>query len=165
MTVVAPTTDTTPFALRDFEITNTCQCYICLECSLGYTGSDGSPCENCDGTIEHSNFCFDCTSDDKEIISETATAWFAANPAPDDLYVIEGSGMGWRGRSGTKIITATEDVSDAIAVDAEWTQCWFIDPKAKGDFKATQSHHDSLGEVYMVRPATGSEAREWQAGI
>lgn len=161
-------TITTPIeipAVRDFEITNTCQCYTCIECSLGYVGSDGSPCENCDGTVEFSNYCFDCLSDDKAIISETAKAWFAANPAPDDVYIVEGSGMGWRGRSGTKVITSEADVSDAISVDSDWTQSWFIDPKAKGEFKASQSHHDSLGEVYMIRPAMKAEAEEWRYNL
>lgn len=150
------------FPVRDCEITNTCQCYICIECSIGYVGHDDSPCENCDGKVERANYCFDCLSDDKAIITETAEAWFKANPSPDDVYIIEGTGMGWRGRSGTKGITSSDDVSEAIAVDAEWTQSWFIDPKAKGEFKATQTHHDSLGEVYMIRPATRAEAREWR---
>lgn len=73
--------------------------------------------------------------------------------------------MGWRGRSGTKAITFEADVVDAISVDSEWTQSWFIDPKAKGDFKATQSHHDSLGEVYMIRPATRAEVEEWRYSV
>lgn len=160
MTATVATPET--FAIRDFEITNACQCYICIECSIGYVGHDDSPCENCDGRIEHANHCFDCLSDDKAIITETAKAWFAANQAPDGVYIIEGTGMGWRHRSGIKAITSDADVSAAIAVNSEWTQSWFIDPRTKGEFKATQSHHDSMGEVYVIRPATRAEAKEWR---
>lgn len=158
MTAIA-TPDT--HAIRDFEITNTCQCSLCAECSIGYVGHDDSPCDECGGRVEYSVDCFDCFSDDKAIITETARAWFAANPAPQDVYIIEGAGMGWRGRSGVKAIASGADVSKAISVDAEWTQFWSIDPKAEGEFKATQAHHDAMGEAYVVRPAMEDEAQDW----
>lgn len=160
-TTAAPET----FAIRDFEITNTCQCHICTDCGLGYTGHDDSPCDDCGGEVEFSNECLDCFSDDKAIITETAQAWFAANPAPEDVYIIEGEGMGWRHRSGIKAITSDADISDAISVNAMWTQAWFIDPTAGGEFKATQSHHDAMGEVYTIRPATEDEAEDWRYSL
>ena len=163
MTITAD--ETTAPTLRDFEITSAFQCYTCLECSLGYVGSDGSPCENCGGSVERSNFCFDCFSDNRNVIAETAAAWFATNPAPEDVYMIEGTGMGWRGRAGIKTITPDGDVTEAIAINSDWVQSWFIDPRDKGDFKASQSHHDSLGEVYMIRPATRAEVEEWRDNL
>lgn len=163
--MTATTAPAKVYPISDFEITNTCQCYTCAECSLGFHGSDDSPCDECGGEVEPSADCFDCYSDDRAIIKETAEAWFATNPAPEGIYIIEGQGMGWRGRAGVKAITSETDIVQAIAVDSEWVQTWSIDPEAGGAFTATQSHHDSMGEAYSVRASTEAEAEEWRYSL
>lgn len=145
--------------LTDFEVTNECQCLYCTRCECGFQSSYFDiECPECKADGEWAGDCFECFDDMSEPVLEVAAAWFAANPSEADLYTIAGENLGWQRRSGYKVIDASDNVIDAIAVDTTWRQTWTINPTPGGEFTATMSHHDvPTGSSYTIRPALPSE--------
>lgn len=92
----------------------------------------------------------------RESLDELVSVWSESEKTGPgfDHVVIEGSGMGWMGQSGRmamRLDEFMENPSGAIAPDtAEFTQSW---ARTKdGYLTASQSHHDAMGELYVVKP-------------
>lgn len=151
--------ETTTPALNDFEITNECQCRYCPHCEMGFQSSYfNAECPECGNDGEWAGECFDCFDDTSRIITETAAAWFSNNPSEAGLYTIAGENLTWRRLSGYRVIDASDNVIDAIAVNTTWRQTWTIDPTPGGQFTATMSHHDvPTGSSFTIRAALPSE--------
>lgn len=158
-TTHANPTETTANALVDFEVTNECQCLHCNSCEMSFQSSYfDTECPDCGNDGEHLGDCFGCYEYMHDPVIEAATAWFAANPSDAGLYTIAGENLTWRRLSGYKIIDSSDDVIDAISVNATWRQTWTINPTAGGQFTATMSHHDvPTGSSFTIRPALPNE--------
>lgn len=155
MTAIAP--ELTTYPIEKFAVTNTCQCGYCPECHIGFTGGLYEPCEDCGTPIEPSPGYCDGDCSDAEHVTDTLTAWLAANHS-EHGYLITGSNMGWRRHTGIKVIGADEtpDACELLSVDSEWNQEWTINPIEGGKCTATQWHHDApLGESYTIRAIIG----------
>lgn len=158
-TTLTHPTETTAPALVDFEVTNECQCLYCESCEMGFQSSYfDMDCPECGNDGEHFGDCFGCYECMSEPVLEAAAAWFAANPSEAGLYTIAGENLTWKRLSGYKIIDASDDIIDALAVDTTWRQTWTIDPTPGGQFTATMSHHDvPTGSSFTIRPALANE--------
>lgn len=147
------------------ELSNTCQCMICPECTILYPGADyGEACDECEGPLDFGDCGGDCWTEGNEEVKEFLAQWMELNPSPTGKYMIEGKGMGWRHLSGITLFDpAKDDAVAKVSVDSDFTQNWEIDVRKGGTARATQSHHDAMGEVYTFRPATAREvaAHAW----
>lgn len=153
------TPETIAPTLVDFEVTNECQCLYCTNCEMGFQSSYfDTECPECKEDGEHFGDCFDCFDDMSAPVLEAAAAWFAANPSEAGLYTINGENLTWQRLSGYKVIDASDNIVDAIAVNTTWRQTWTINPTPGGEFTATMSHHDvPTGSSYTIRPALPDE--------
>lgn len=95
----------------------------------------------------------DCFASDAELINNEAAAWLERNPS-EHGYLIEGAGMGWQKRTGTRDWDGREPLYRAIGVDAAWTQDYTF---AEHEIRVRQSHHDAMGERYVVRAKRADE--------
>lgn len=146
------------------EITNSCICLECCECGILCDGVEvGDECEYCeDGKYEYSpggcdgDVCWEYMTDD---LANQWDEFQKKNPTDTGYYIVYGSGMGWRHRSGHKVFDPTREheLWDIIAVDSMWNQTWtFTDTTCT----AVQSHHDAMGESYTVEPLGAEHVKE-----
>lgn len=144
-----------PVDVARVEINSHCLCFTCPECSIGYIG-DGGQCEDCNTELMPSGDCTGaCFEASVEYLGEAVAGWFAANPAGDGGYRIDGRNMGWRRLSGVCELPAPVGGSDLIyklcGSVGDYTQQWVVEPVAGGRFECTQFHHDApMGESYTV---------------
>lgn len=135
------------------ELTNSCVCMWCPECSFGTRGDER--CDDCRGPLERLGECFGCYDEDLAYVDELVAAWAAVNPAPHGLWRVDGRGMGWRRTNGHDYLDLTqESLSGRCAVNAAWTQRFTVQVRPGGELSVCQSHHDAMGELYTVRAAT-----------
>lgn len=86
------------------------------------------------------------------------------NGEPYNAVRIEGSNMGWRHRSGHRIMRVedfTADPINSIAVNSDYTQQWNVN---EDGITVTQYHHDApMGEIYEFEfyHADEDELIEW----
>jgi hypothetical protein len=76
---------------------------------------------------------------------------------PDEIeWFVTGEGLGWQRRSGHKTVQATtgEKLLQEILPN---TECTFSIYKEEGQLRLVNSHHDAMGEVYIIRPQEGDE--------
>lgn len=170
MTPSADPTTSTPLdapegaQTRTVVVSNTCQCRYCPSCEMGFQEDpealDG--CPECPEDGQYLGDCLGCWEDMTGWLTEVAEEWAELNPSPVNLFLIDGSGMGWRSRSGYKVVGEDDldDLARAIGPDTEWLQRWSAEIRPGGEFKAVQSHHDAMGELYVVTPMQ-AEPCEW----
>lgn len=100
---------------------------------------------------------------EREMLGELVTDWnqIRADEGDEtDYAVIEGRGIGWRGLSGSKVVSfeeLDENPSDVIAPNtSDYSQDWMINKD--GNIEVIQSHHDApTGESYTIRPLRPDE--------
>lgn len=139
--------------LNNYSVSNTCGCGYCEDCECITSYGDGE-CE-CGAELRFHDCYGDCVEEEIDLVDSVFAAWVAANPTVLG-YLITGTNMGWRHRSGIKILNADADkIVQEISVNSEWTQAWTIEPQTGGKCQAVQSHHDSLGELYTIKPIIG----------
>lgn len=99
----------------------------------------------------------------KEDISFMVEEWAERLPKRTQYLIIEGEGLGWRGRSGYKVVTLDDfkknNVSiiaqNHVGVSQEWEQT------LGKELRIRQSHHDSYSESYVVTPTTKKKFEEY----
>ncbi|NKS56258.1 hypothetical protein GS504_01345 [Rhodococcus hoagii] len=139
------------------ELTNTCQCEYCDDCSLVIAGGS-TRCPECEGELAMIDCGGHCWASDTELLRELVAEWTSANPSESGRFWVDGEGMGWRQRSGFVVVDLDDvDPWEVVGVNSEWTQTWTIEAWKGGRLEVTQSHHDAMGECYTFRPATEAE--------
>lgn len=139
-------------------VTNRCICMYCDECEMGFWCDDetGYECE-CGREGSPDIDCMGCWEDMTTTLGYLLEAYDKMNPRQGDWdgFLIVGSGMGWRKRSGYRTLPSYadgEDLARAVGPDTDWAQHWTLTPD--GELTCSQSHHDAWGEAYEVLPAT-----------
>tara|TARA_R110002126_G_scaffold45447_1_gene128836 strand:- start:368 stop:805 length:438 start_codon:yes stop_codon:yes gene_type:complete len=71
---------------------------------------------------------------------------------PDELeWHVEAEGLGWQRRSGHRTFSAT-DGTELLRGILPDTECTFQIYKEEGQLRLVNSHHDAMGEVYIISP-------------
>ena len=91
----------------------------------------------------------------REDVNNLTREWsHRINDDSKDHILIEGSGMGWRGLSGYNIVDKETFMDDPISHIApktdDFNQTWIQDKDGE-TLRVTQSHHDAMGESYIIR--------------
>ena len=82
---------------------------------------------------------------------------------PGGQWRCEGSGLGWQKRSGWMEFSATNgrDFLQAILPRTECTFKIYLDGEGDDqEIRMVNSHHDAMGEVYIIRPQAEEEEDE-----
>lgn len=153
---------------HETTLTNTCQCYYCESCEMGFVDSpDGTgTCPECEEDGEPDFHCSGCWEVFTWQLDDDLKAWLQRNPSPTGKYRIDGTGMGWRNRTGWKIVDEDEMTAEqlawAIGPNTEWIQRWSVEPRIGGSLRCSQSHHDAMGEGYTITPLTEDDEEDDQ---
>lgn len=113
--------------LTTVTLTTECECEIYDEETGEFRPSDGTECFG----------CYDTAWDDFR--DNILAPWLDAIGADDDADIlVEGTGMGWQGRAGWIVVTAS-DLHDALAINGEYR----VDYALTGDtLTAVRYSHD-----------------------
>ena len=95
----------------------------------------------------------DCVTTDFALVEEETATWLDANPS-EHGYLIEGAGMGWQKRAGTRDWDGREPLYAAVGVNSAWQQAYTF---GDHEIEIVQSHHDAMGERYTVRAPRADE--------
>lgn len=140
------------------ELHNTCQCAFCPKCET-HLWEYLEDCVNCGESftnLESYDCCGVCWEYNTEDLKGLVENWLKDNSSDHGFYVT-GDDMGWRHLSGYNIISEDEledSPWDIVGVNSEWTQNWEFH---NNHIRVIQSHHDAMGEVYIIRPIIGMD--------
>ena len=116
-----------------------------------FTISNSCSCEDEQGEAFYCGG--DCVTRDFALVEAETATWLDRNPS-EHGYLIEGAGMGWQKRSGTRDWDGREPLYRAIGVNSAWTQSYTF---GEHEIAISQSHHDAMGERYTVRVKRADE--------
>jgi len=117
-------------------------------------------------------FPWECTIESFNEILKKVTSRFYNKITEKDydkaLFYVEGYNLGWRNRSGFKVVEAGNAL-DLIRGVLPKTDCtWFVhrpEDKREPSLSINNYHHDSpTGEWYHLRPLNTKEAEAWYDG-
>jgi hypothetical protein len=137
--------------ISKLEITNSCTCYHCSTCDVGWTS--GGDCADCGNELQPTTYCDGICWEDSNMTAEYALEEYLKSVDNPNYVRIEGRAMGWQRRSGWKDSKSDwESLRDSLSIDGEYTLRMEID-SAAGIFTVWRySHDEPTGARFSIYP-------------
>lgn len=137
--------------ITKLEISNSCTCHYCKECSVGWVG--GGNCIDCGSELQPTTYCDAICWEDSNMAAEYAVEEYLNSINNPTHLRIEGRAMGWQRRSGWKDTKSDwESLRDSLSIDGEYTLRMEIDTAA-GIFTVRRySHDEPTGASFSIYP-------------